>query len=63
MNTGYWWESRKERDQYEDQDVGGWIILKWILEIGWGGMGWIDMSQERDQWGALLNTVMNFRVA
>jgi hypothetical protein len=25
---GYWWESQKERDHWEDQDVGGWIILK-----------------------------------
>jgi hypothetical protein len=23
---------QKERDHLEDQDVGGWIILKWILE-------------------------------
>jgi hypothetical protein len=23
----YWWESQRERDHYEDQDVGGWIIL------------------------------------
>jgi hypothetical protein len=22
----------KERDHWEDQDVGGWTILKWILE-------------------------------
>jgi hypothetical protein len=29
---GYWWENQKERDPYEDQDVGGRIILKWILE-------------------------------
>jgi predicted choloylglycine hydrolase len=28
MHTGYWWESQKERDQF----MGGWIILKWILE-------------------------------
>jgi hypothetical protein len=26
------WESQKERDRQEDQDVGGWIILEWILE-------------------------------
>jgi hypothetical protein len=26
------WESQKERDHCEDQDVGGWTILKWILE-------------------------------
>jgi hypothetical protein len=28
---GYWWESQKERDHWEDQGVGGWTILKWIL--------------------------------
>jgi hypothetical protein len=28
----YWWESQKERDHYEDQDIGGWRVLKWILE-------------------------------
>jgi hypothetical protein len=36
--------SQKERYHWEDQDVGGWTILKWILrEIGWGGMDWIDL--------------------
>jgi hypothetical protein len=29
---GYWWESQKERDHWEDQDVGVWTILKLILE-------------------------------
>jgi hypothetical protein len=33
MHIGYWWESQKERDHGEGQDVGGWTILKWILEI------------------------------
>jgi hypothetical protein len=33
MHKKYWWEGQKERDLWEDQDVGGWIILKWILEI------------------------------
>jgi hypothetical protein len=32
MHIGYWWESQKERDHWEDEDVGGWIILKWIFE-------------------------------
>jgi hypothetical protein len=32
MHIGYWWEIQKERDHWEDQDVGGWTILKLILE-------------------------------
>jgi hypothetical protein len=32
MLIGYWWGSQKERDHWEDQDVGGWTILKWFLE-------------------------------
>jgi hypothetical protein len=32
MHIGYWWEIQKERDHWEEQDVGGWTILKWILE-------------------------------
>jgi hypothetical protein len=40
MHIGYWWESQNERDQGEDQDVGGWTILKWILER-YDGMEWI----------------------
>jgi hypothetical protein len=32
MHIGLWWGSQKERDHYEDLDVGGKIILKWILE-------------------------------
>jgi hypothetical protein len=31
-------------------------------EIGWGGIGWIDLAQDRDQWRALVNMVMNLRV-
>jgi hypothetical protein len=31
-------------------------------EIGWGGADWIDPAQDRDQWKALVNTVMNLRV-
>jgi hypothetical protein len=28
MQVGYWWESQKERNHLENQDVGGWTILK-----------------------------------
>jgi hypothetical protein len=33
-----------------------------LREIGWYGMNWIDLAQDRDQWRALVNTVINLRV-
>jgi hypothetical protein len=33
-----------------------------LREIGWDGADWIDLAQDRDQWRALVNTVMNLRV-
>jgi hypothetical protein len=48
MHIEFWWESRKERDHYEDIDVGG--------------MVWIDLAHDKDQWRALVNTVINLRV-
>jgi hypothetical protein len=34
-----------------------------LEEIGWGGMDWIDLVQDRDQWRALVNTVITLRVS
>jgi hypothetical protein len=33
-----------------------------LREIGWGGMDWSDLARARDQWRALVNTVINLRV-
>jgi hypothetical protein len=33
-----------------------------LREIGWDGVDWIDLAQDRDQWRTLVNTVMNLRV-
>jgi hypothetical protein len=33
-----------------------------LREIEWDGMGWIELAQDRDQCGPLVNTVMNLRV-
>jgi hypothetical protein len=30
-----------------------------LREIGWDGMNWIDVAQDRDQWRALVNAVIN----
>jgi hypothetical protein len=44
-------------------------IRKWVdnikmdlREIGWDGVDWIDVAEYRDQWWALLSTVMNLQV-
>jgi hypothetical protein len=34
-----------------------------LREIGWDGMDWIGLAQDRDQWRALVNTVMNLRLS
>jgi hypothetical protein len=33
-----------------------------LREIGWDGMDSLDLAEDRDQWRALVNTVMNLRV-
>jgi hypothetical protein len=33
-----------------------------LREIGWDGIDWIDLAQDRDQWRALVNMVMNLQV-
>jgi hypothetical protein len=33
-----------------------------LREIGWGVMDWIDLAQDRDQWRALVNMVINLWV-
>jgi hypothetical protein len=42
---------------------------RWMINIKmdlgkteWGRMDWLDMAQDKDQWRALVNTVMNLRV-
>jgi hypothetical protein len=46
----------RRRHRWEDN------IKMNFREIGWGGMDWNDLAQDRDQWRAVVNTVMNFRV-
>jgi hypothetical protein len=44
---------RRRRRRWEDN------IKMDFREIGWGGMYWIDLVQDMDQWRALVNMVMN----
>ena len=34
-----------------------------LREVGWDGMDWINLAEDRDMWRALVNAVMNLRVS
>jgi hypothetical protein len=38
-------------------------IKKDLREIGWDVIDWTDLAEDRDQWRALVDTVMNLRVS
>jgi hypothetical protein len=33
-----------------------------LVEVGWGDVDWIGLAQDRDRWGALVNSVLNLQV-
>jgi hypothetical protein len=50
-------------DHLEELGVVGGIILKRMLNwMGWYGVYWIHLAQDRDQCRALANVVTNLRV-
>jgi hypothetical protein len=62
MHIRYWWESQTERPLGRPKRWRVDNIKMDLIEIGWDGMDWINLAQDRDQWRALLNTVMNLGV-
>jgi hypothetical protein len=34
-----------------------------LQEVGWGGMDWIDVAQDRDRWRALVNAAVKLWVS
>jgi hypothetical protein len=37
-------------------------VKMYLQDVGWGGMDWIELTQNRDRWRALVNAVMNLCV-
>jgi hypothetical protein len=59
----YWWKKPEKRRPL-GRPRRRWVdnIKMDLREIGWDGMDWIYLAQDRNQWRALVNTVMNLRV-
>jgi len=47
------WRPRRRRKDNINMD---------LREVGFGGMEWIELAQDRDMWRALADVVMNIRV-
>jgi hypothetical protein len=62
MHTVFWLENLKGRDHSEDLGIDGDNIRMDVREIGWKGVDWLHLDQDRDQWLAVMNTIMNVRV-
>lgn len=57
---GYWCESWKEGDDWEDKNICQLVISKQMLrEIGWGSMDLINLTQVRGKWKAIVNMVIS----
>jgi hypothetical protein len=58
-------EGKPERKRPLGRPRRRWVdnIKMDLRGIGWDGMDWIDLAQDRGQWSALVNMVMNLRVS
>jgi hypothetical protein len=64
MKTGIniWLKTSKEKDHSKDPAANRRIISEWILGKRWERVDWMHLAQDRDQWWAHVNTVMNFQI-
>jgi hypothetical protein len=55
---------KTQRDKTTQKTRHGWEhnIRMDFREIGWEGVDWIHLAQDRDQWQAVVNMIMNLHV-
>jgi hypothetical protein len=60
---GYWWGSQRKKTPL-GRPRRRWVDKNkiYLTEIRRDGMDWIDLAQNRDQWRAFVNVLMNLRV-
>jgi hypothetical protein len=60
--TRFWWEAKgkrplgRPRRRWEDE------IRMDVRDIGFGGVNWIRLAQDRDRWQPVVSAVMNLLV-
>jgi hypothetical protein len=59
-HAGFCWGNQKERAVGRRKLEGN--IQMDLRDTGWDVMDWIDLVEDRDQWWALVNAIMNIRV-
>lgn len=52
----------RERDHFENLELNGGMILKWVFKKLDSGIDLTDLVQNRDIWLTVVNTITNFRV-
>jgi hypothetical protein len=62
MHTIFWLQPERKRSLERRRRRWENNIRIDLREMGWEVVDWIHLAQDRDQWLALVNTVMNFRV-
>ena len=63
MYTGFWWgtpEGKRQLGRPRYRWKGN--IKIYLKEIGWDGVIWIYLAEDRNRWLAIVNAVMNLRV-
>jgi hypothetical protein len=61
--TAFWWRNLREKDHLGDPKPKWENNIKMDLQaVGCGGMVWIELTQDKYRWRALVNAVINFWV-
>jgi hypothetical protein len=63
MQIGFWLENLTEGNHSQDPNVEWEDNIKMHLrKVGWRGMDWFGVVQDRDRWRTFVNAVMNLWV-
>jgi hypothetical protein len=62
MHTKFWSEKLKGRNHSDDLGMNKENIIMDLREIGWEGVDWIRLDQDRNQWQPLVNMIVNLQV-